>query len=226
MTPEWLRRLPIAHRGLHGGGAPENSLASFEAAIAAGTAIELDVRTAAGGEPMVFHDEHLERMTGRRGRLDQCDRSSLRTLRLAGSDERIPTLAQALDRVGGRTPVLVEIKPASRAFERRCARILAVHAGDTAVQSFDPVAVRHLGRLLPGMPCGLLAGTIGRLRPAAIAGADFLAFDVRSAALGAARRMAGRLAVPLIVWTVRTRREHAIADRLGLNRIFEADRDF
>ncbi|MGB1015550.1 MAG: glycerophosphodiester phosphodiesterase family protein, partial [Nannocystaceae bacterium] len=52
----WLRHTPIAHRGLHSDDAPENSLPAFAAAIAAGYAIELDVRLLADETVVVFHD--------------------------------------------------------------------------------------------------------------------------------------------------------------------------
>ena len=52
---------PVAHRGLwRPDGAPENSLAAFQAAAAAGYGIELDVQLSADGEAMVFHDGKLE----------------------------------------------------------------------------------------------------------------------------------------------------------------------
>ena len=45
-----------AHRGLHGNGVPENSLAAFSAAADAGYGIELDVQLSRDGVVMVFHD--------------------------------------------------------------------------------------------------------------------------------------------------------------------------
>jgi len=54
---------PIAHRGLHGEGRSENSVAAFDAAIEKGYAIELDIQMSADGEAMVFHDYELSRLT-------------------------------------------------------------------------------------------------------------------------------------------------------------------
>ena len=51
-----LGRLPFAHRGLHGSGLVENSRAAFDAAVAAGHGIELDVQASRDGEAIVFHD--------------------------------------------------------------------------------------------------------------------------------------------------------------------------
>ena len=51
---------PIAHRGLHDHlqGRIENTAPAFEAALERGYGIECDVRPAAGGLPVVFHDEN------------------------------------------------------------------------------------------------------------------------------------------------------------------------
>ena len=212
----WLRRQAVAHRGLHGAGVPENSIAAFRAAIAAGVAIELDVRLSADGAPVVFHDERLERLTGAPGLVETCPASELRALRLLGTDERVPLLSDALRFVRGRVPLLVEVKQVGRdrRLERRVAQLLRVYGGGFALQSFDPSAVRRLKILLPSAPCGLLCGSAARRpdgRP------DFFACDV-----GARKSSARRLGVPLLLWTVRTNRDRAIARRLGANIIFEA----
>ena len=61
-APEWLTAWEYAHRGLHGDGVPENSLAAAEGAIAAGLGIECDIQMSADNVPMVFHDWALERL--------------------------------------------------------------------------------------------------------------------------------------------------------------------
>lgn len=48
-----------AHRGLHGPGTPENTLAALRAAAAAGYGIETDLRTDAEGRLVLFHDRTL-----------------------------------------------------------------------------------------------------------------------------------------------------------------------
>ena len=56
-------RTSYAHRGLHGAGVPENSLAAFREAVLHGYGIELDLQLSRDGEIMVFHDYNLDRMT-------------------------------------------------------------------------------------------------------------------------------------------------------------------
>ena len=58
---------PFAHRGLHGPGIAREQPRAFEAAIAAGHGIELDVQASADGQAIVFHDYELERLTGATG---------------------------------------------------------------------------------------------------------------------------------------------------------------
>src|SRR5687767_11832685 len=52
----------FAHRGLHGPGVPENSMAAFRAAIDFGAGIECDVRLSGDGQAMIFHDHDLRRL--------------------------------------------------------------------------------------------------------------------------------------------------------------------
>ena len=101
-----------AHRGLHKGNKPgtppENSLAAFELACKAGYGIELDVQLSSDGIVMVFHDDTIVRMTGKEGKVSDYTAEELGSIKLADSDETIPTFRQVLDLVDGRVPLLVE----------------------------------------------------------------------------------------------------------------------
>src|SRR5438552_649478 len=110
----------IAHRGLHdrAKGRIENTAPAFLAAIERGYGIECDLQAAKDGTPMVFHDDKLDRLMrgpggvpGRApGRISQQTPASLARLRYKGQDARILTFAEFLDLVGGRVPLLVEVK--------------------------------------------------------------------------------------------------------------------
>lgn len=101
-----------AHRGLfdNDGDAPENSLKAFERAAKAGYGMEMDVQVTKDGVPVVFHDFTLERMCGKEGKVCDYTWQELKDFTLAKSRETIPLFADVLKAVGGRVPLIVEIK--------------------------------------------------------------------------------------------------------------------
>jgi glycerophosphoryl diester phosphodiesterase len=180
--PIAFQEAPIAHRGLwRSGGAPENSQTAFEAACRAGFGIELDVRLSADGEAMVFHDDTLERLTASAGLVEEQTADELQALRLLGSCEVIPTLAEVLTLVDGRVPLLVELKtPIGQEglLERRVAELLDSYAGPVAVLSFNAEALAWLAAHAPGIRRGLNAAKPDQLAGAELAQADFLSVQL------------------------------------------------
>jgi glycerophosphoryl diester phosphodiesterase len=161
--PAWLTGSLIAHRGLHTAGpeAPENSLASFRAAADEGLPIELDVQMTADEMVVVMHDEDLRRMTGDDRRVDEITMHELRVLRLAGGSEPVPSLAEALETIDGRVPVLVEIKNGGDPgpMEDAVAEMLSDYRGDAAVISFNPYSLAWIASQKPELLRGQLAST-------------------------------------------------------------------
>ncbi len=216
---------PIAHRGLwRPGQCPENSLGAFDGACAAGYGVELDVRLTADGEAVVFHDDGLERMTVESGLVEERTAEDLAALSLLGGDhQRIPSLAQALGVIAGRTPVLVELKtPAGQEglLEARVAQLLKAYEGPAAVLSFNAQALAWLARRHPAIPRGLNAASAASLGALDEAQADFLsvALDLAETPEVQAWRARGGKAV---AWTVRREAERARLDGLVDNFMFE-----
>jgi len=239
--PNWLFQ-PIAHRGLHDTrrGVIENTRAAFREALNAGYPIETDLRAAACGTPMVFHDETLERLTYGVGPLAAHDAAALGEVRFRGTADRIPTLAALLDQVSGRVPLFLEIKSDftdQRAFAERIAGDLRGYDGPLALMSFDPWMLGAFRELAPSIPRGLGATRVtARKSPQssalqrfalthllfmAAARPHFLACE--HTALGLAGPfLARRLArLPVIGWTVRTPTEADRALRRAKAIIFE-----
>jgi glycerophosphoryl diester phosphodiesterase len=95
---------PIAHRGLHdrAHGVIENSRSAFEAAIARGFTIECDVQLSRDGVPVIFHDDDLERITGRTGPVSSLTAGELGATPLLGSAAECTDVRYAgEDRRGG-----------------------------------------------------------------------------------------------------------------------------
>jgi glycerophosphoryl diester phosphodiesterase len=141
---------------------PENSLAAFEAASTHGYGAELDVMLSNDGEAVVFHDATLERLTGREMAVGQLRVAELQDLRLLGTDQTIPTLADALA-VLVEVPAMVEVKqPRLRAsrLEARVAEVVADHPGPVCVAGFNPATLRWFRRHQPDTPRVLTAGPL------------------------------------------------------------------
>lgn len=159
------KRLIFAHRGLFDEKAPENSLASFCRAIEANLGIELDVRLSKDKIPVVFHDKTLKRMCGIPKKVSELTFAELQKLSLGNTDERIPSLAEALKLIDGRTPLLIETKLPKRhlwhhRLERKMLPLLKNYNGDFMLQSFNKFSMRWLKRKLPEIKCGILSGSL------------------------------------------------------------------
>ena len=108
----------VAHRGASAY-APENTLAAYKLAVDMGADwFELDCALSKDGEVIVIHDDKVDRTTDGSGmvaaltlaELKQFDAGSWKSPEFA--DQRIPTLAEALDFAKGTIGVYVEIKSA------------------------------------------------------------------------------------------------------------------
>ena len=106
----------FAHRGAPTE-APENTLAGFARAVAAGAdGIEMDLRRTADGRVAIIHDRTVNRTTGGRGRVDSFTEDRLRELD-AGSrfspkfkGEKIPTLDEVLEWAAAATGLLLNLE--------------------------------------------------------------------------------------------------------------------
>jgi len=231
---------PIAHRGLWAlGSAPENSLAAFQAACARGYSIELDVQLTADGQAVVFHDERLERLTGAEGRLRDHTAAELGALKLSGTDETIPTLADALAVIGHRAMVHIELKtPFGEVgeLEKKVSEILIDHNGPIAVIGFNPYSHAWFADHNPQVLRGLdsygwndesarklapeLRKSLAALEQVEIARPDFLALglDMLPSPRADVFRAKG---MPIVAWTVRSPEQwNAVSDHCD-NLIFE-----
>jgi len=244
---EALLAKPIAHRGLHdrAAGVIENSLSAFAAAQHQGFAIECDVQRTSDGEAVVFHDFELGRLTDAAGRVDGRTTADLERTALSGGSDRIPTLSTMLDALGGRTPVVVEIKSrfdGDMRLTQRVVEILRDFPGHPiCVESFDPRVVAMLRASAPERPRGFV-GMSGydypdfdlatpeekhamanllhfeEMRP------DFLSWkvaDLRSAAPFLCRAALG---IPVSAWTVRGADQAAFAADHADQIVFEGFR--
>jgi glycerophosphoryl diester phosphodiesterase len=231
-----LLEVPLAHRGLWSQGAPENSRAAFRAALAGGYGIELDVQRLADGEVVVFHDETLDRLAGRPGRIPAMRSDELGSVRLCGSDETPPLLRDVLTMVRGRVPLYVEIKNRGMPgpLETRVLELVRGYAGPVAIASFNPAVLGWFRRREPGIVRGQIASHMmhhrtgrGRLlsdlRLNVVSRPDFVAYDLGGLPRRATDRWRAR-GGRLVAWTARCEADVAKSSSLADNYVFEGFR--
>ncbi len=142
----WAHRGDSAHEF-------ENTMAAFEAARRAGAdGIELDVCFDRDKNVIVFHDNELDRLVGRPGKIEDVSAEERKTLRVGGHP--IPTLAEVLAELG-ELEVDVEIKSnrpgRMGALAEATARVIrdSGRVDQVLVSSFDPFTLIQFHRHLP-----------------------------------------------------------------------------
>jgi len=165
MAPRPRFDRPVAHRGLHdrAAGIIENSASAFAAAIERGFAIECDLQLTSDGEPVVFHDDDLPRLTGRSGFVRDLPVAEMTALPLLDSTagDRPQRFGDFLDQVGGRTLLQVELKrqkgrAATETLASKAAAALAAYKGPVTVESFDPHLIALVRRYGFAGPVGII----------------------------------------------------------------------
>jgi glycerophosphoryl diester phosphodiesterase len=158
-----FHKAKVAHRGLHTEKIPENSLAAYQNAIDNGFAIEIDVHITKDGNVVVFHDDDLKRMCGVEAKIEDLTLEEIKNLKLLNTDQKIPTFKEVLELVGGRVPLLIEIKSWPGKGNKLCeltAKELDEYKGDFAIQSFDPFSVQWFRKNRKDVYRGQLSGAL------------------------------------------------------------------
>jgi len=202
--------IAFAHRG-GAGDWPENTMAAFEQAIALGYQyLETDVHVTADGTAVAFHDDVLDRVTDRRGRIDSLPWSEVSQARVDGHaiprledllgtwpearvnidpkhDASVEPLVDVVDRTGAHDRVCV-----TSFSDRRLARFRTLTGGRvcTGTGPLDIARLRAAGWRVPsGRVSGACAQVPVRYKGIPVVDPRFLA-------------AAHRRGLPVHVWTV------------------------
>jgi len=234
-----LRGWRYAHRGLHGHGVPENSLAAFRKALDGGYGIELDVHLLKDGSLAVLHDHSLKRTAGADVTIEDLTADQLQNYRLEGTQETVPLFSQVLALANGRAPLIVELKSTTANFALLCQTavdMLERYEGVYCIESFDPRCIHWLKKHRPELIRGQLAENFfrskGGLHPVLkvlmswqlthfLTTPDFVAFkyrDRKNPGTFLSRKLWGAQGVS---WTLRTPQELETAEKEGWIPIFE-----
>jgi glycerophosphoryl diester phosphodiesterase len=160
--------LVVAHRG-YSSKAPENTMAAFDMAIAAGADyFECDVHKCKSGEIVVIHDETVDKTTNGSGLVSDFTLEQLKELSAGYSDkfgdqfesERIPTLEEVMKLAKGQIKVEIEIK--AQALAAKVVKLVKElkMEQDVIIISFDYNEVKAVKELAPEIETMYLVGAI------------------------------------------------------------------
>jgi glycerophosphoryl diester phosphodiesterase len=206
--------------------------------------METDLQISADGEVMVHHDDALGRLTEGSGRLCDMAAVEIKRVRFKTSADRILTLGELCDLVGGRTTLVLELKShfdGDRRLAQRAADVLANYAGPVAMMSFDPAMIEVVRWIAPDLTRGIVAERhyahhewdrfprsekrrmafllhANRTRP------QFIAYGVKDLPAAAPLIARAVFGLPLLTWTVRSDDDRRRAARWADQMIFEGIR--
>ncbi|MGW0538333.1 glycerophosphodiester phosphodiesterase family protein [Streptomyces sp. NPDC003032] len=213
----------IGHRGAPEI-APENTLASLEAAVDSGAEwVETDVQFTKDGQPVIMHDATVDRTTNGTGRVDHLTAAEIAQLVTKGGGS-VPTLEQVLTSPKVRSVrLLLEIKgPQKAEYVDRALRLVgdAGMTKTTLAQSFDEDVVQSVAASPYKTRVALLRSRMDA-DPVAVARALSLdAYAVKFSSLSTQPSMVGQLqaaGIDVFVWTADTSSEWQSATTWGVN---------
>jgi len=159
----------IAHRGASGEYPESTRLALLKALEAGADMIELDCQMTRDGHVVIFHDESLKRTAGVAGAIKDKNLAQLKKLDIGRwrkksfQGERILTLEEALEIVGGKADLCLEIKSYPGSLPGIEIKILFTlshyeRLDRTILSSFDYRCLGRVRELAPEATVGLIFG--------------------------------------------------------------------
>jgi len=206
----------------------ENTMAAFDRARVDGAdGIELDVQLDRDGTVVVFHDDTLDRLVGRPGKIAELSAQERKELRVGG--HALPTLEEVLGELGD-LECDVEIKSARLARETALVKATAEvirksgRAPQILVSSFDPFALVQLHTYLPDIALAYLfheqqvlplrKGWVGN-----VMGASLL-HPEHTLCTEASMKAWHTAGLPINAWTIDDAAELQRLDQLGVDGVF------
>lgn len=235
-----LRGWSYAHRGLHGNGIPENSMAAFRAALDQGFGIEFDIHLLKDGTLAVMHDSSLNRTAGADVKIADLTAGELSQYRLEGTDEPIPSFDQVLQLFAGKAPLIIELKVDNdnhKALVDAAVKAMEGYEGSFCMESFDPRCVHILKKYYPHIIRGQLTENYFATENCKLPWAlklmltnqmlnfltlpDFVAYNCRDYKTISNQLVRDHWGVQGVTWTLKTKEEYDEAVKNGWIPIFE-----
>lgn len=151
----------IAHRGGAGLG-NENTLSCISKGLSyKPDMVEIDVHLTKDREVVVCHDPYIDRVTDSKGAISEMTLQEIKAAHIVdasgnSTNERIPTLREVIEHIGGRAGILLEIKRKDNrndGLERLCLDIIYDYGLEKSiiVQSFNDIVLERFHAMDPSI---------------------------------------------------------------------------
>ena len=151
----------IAHRGGAGLG-NENTLSCISKGLSyKPDMVEIDVHLTKDHEVVVCHDPYIDRVTDSKGVISEMTLQEIKAAHIVdasgnSTNERIPTLREVIEHIGGRAGILLEIKRKDNrndGLERLCLDIIYDYGLEKSiiVQSFNDIVLERFHAMDPSI---------------------------------------------------------------------------
>lgn len=231
---DWLRNMPIAHRGLFDNvTVAENSKTAIKRAIDSNYAVELDVNITRDNKPVVFHDDKLSRMTNIDGYISGTNYEEIKHAHLLNLKDEILSVDEVLALVDGRVPILFNIDGnANLCVSKILFESIKDYPGEVAVECSNPYTLEWFKLNAPRVKRGQRAsrfknekpdfakkGQLKRLKLNSISEPNFICYKAEDAKKGYLKP-AIKSELPIILYDVKDKKTKRRANDLKANVIF------
>lgn len=235
-SSDWIKNTPIAHRGIFDNKEiAENSASSIKKAMETNHAIELDVSVTNDNKAIIFHDDTFSRLTNIDGYVTSTNYDDLKNATLLGGTDKILSLAEALEIVGGKVPLLLDIMPSSKSnFEWAIFEALKDYKGEFAICSTNPYILEWFKLNAPTFKRGQRVSAFKKEKPAYakksalikmklnhLSEPNFLLIKLDDAKKLKCKKLIKK-GSSVVLWTVKDKKGLRKANDLKTNYIYEA----
>lgn len=231
MRLDWLKKTPIAHRGLHGNEplVLENTLPAFERAALQNYTIYCDVQLSHDGVPVVFHGVSVEQLTGQNKRIIDLRLAEIANIVLNDNKQHIITFEEMLNSIAGKVPILVNLEGnegEDAGLISRVTELLVAYPNNAAIMSQNIHLLRRIRFCDHTIPHGIKAEGNRRIEIeehfAMLAhDMEFVAYNFRQLANPFVRFAREKLHIPVLSWTIHNMSEWERARKNSDQMIFE-----
>ena len=214
------------------------SMSTIKNAVKAQFGVFLPLHQIEDGTIVVFENETLKHATGKDGYVNNIEtQADLKDYKFIGTNEQISSLAEVLKTIGGKVPVILNIKHFGKVgrFEEELLKIINEYKGNIAVSSINPYSLEWFKLNAPNLLRGQIGGKfkheeflhnmkrrkrklIKKLKFNKISEPNFIIYEAEHLPNRAARK---NRALPTLAFSLKSQQEYMSKVKFCDNIIFE-----